>query len=159
MNRLVATTKREKANRKKLTRGTTAVRDRVAGLPLGHEAQMLAELLRGCGANPELVPDHDVVAWMAARGRDAKRVPMWMLDLVVAILEQIPRRPRKPGRAKQDAVKRVEVFAHGMPIADAARMVAVLEARQRDKMPEAEIKKRADNLAHQVYRHRKPGMP
>jgi hypothetical protein len=156
----------KKTGRKKRppTPGTTAVKDRVVGIPLGHEAQMLAEFLRGCGADPKLVPDlRDDVArteWRNAR-QDATRVPTWYLDWAAAILEQIPQRSlRKPGKPKQDAGKSVEVWTHGMSVAEAARMVATLEARKRDEdVSEDDIKKRADDLARQIYRRRKTDMP
>jgi hypothetical protein len=146
------------------TLGTTAVKDRVVGVPLGYEAQMLAQYLRGCGADPELAPDmRDAVArsdWTVGRASNAKRVPMWFLDWAAAILQQIPQRSlRKPGRPKTDAVRNVEFLAQVIPTAEAARMVATLEARQSDDpTAEAGIEERAEQLAHEVYRHRKPAV-
>jgi hypothetical protein len=149
--------------------GTTAVKDRFVGFPLGREAQMLAEFLRGCGAVvvvPDLRDDAARMEWLKAR-QDAATVPMWYLDWAAVILEQIPERPlRKAGRPKTDAVERVETWALVMPVADAARMEATMEARKRgeeayrrgEEVPEDAdaIEKRAEDLAHQVYRHRKP---
>jgi hypothetical protein len=144
--------------------GTTAVKDRVIGMPLGREAQMLAKFLRGGGANPDLVPDlrNDAARseWTAARGRYAKRVPAWLLDLTVAVLEQVPARSlRKAGKPKQDAVKDVEFLARAMPVAAAALMVATLEARRAEDTSDDNIQKRAGDLGRQVYRQPKTGMP
>ena len=126
---------------------------------------MLAQYLRGRGADPKSVPDlrKDVARsdWIVARGRDVTRVPMWYLDWAAAILEQIPQRSRrKAGHPKQDAVKDVEFWAQGMPIAEAARMVATLEARRSDDdRSEDDIHKRANDLKRQGYRRPKPDMP
>jgi hypothetical protein len=146
--------------------GTTPVKDRIIGVPLGREAQMLAQFLRGCGADPGLVPDPRNSAansdWTVGRGGYVKRVPMWFLDWAAAILEQIPQRSGKPGREKQDAVKSVELWALAMPVADAARRVATLEARRRGgDVPQVEdaIEKRAADLARAVYRRRRTDMP
>jgi hypothetical protein len=166
----MATKKAGRKNRQPAP-GTTAVKDRVVGMPLGREAQMIAQYLRGGGARAELVPDmRDDVArsdWTVGRARAARRVPMWMLDWAVSVLEQIPQRSRrKPGRAKTEAVRNVEFWAQTMPVAEAARMEAKLEAtRQRDydgDFSEGEadkIEKRAEDLARAVYRSRKPDMP
>jgi hypothetical protein len=144
--------------------GTTEVEDRVVGMPLGREAKMLAALLRGYGADPKLVPDlRDVAArsnWTVERGGYPKRVPMWLLDLTVAVLDQIPQRSlRKVGHPKQDAVKDVEFWVDvmRMPAAASGRLVA--KARQRaDGTLEDDIQKRADDLANRIYRRSKPDM-
>ena len=89
--------------------------------------------------------------WTVGRASNAKRVPMWFLDWAAAILEQIPQRSlRKPGRPKTDAVRNVEFWARvmQMPVAEAARMVATLEARQRDDdSAEDGAEERAEQLA------------
>jgi hypothetical protein len=151
------TSKKLARNKRQPTPGTTAVKDRVVGTPLGHEARALAKFLRAYGADPQLVPDMSDDAarsdLMAERGRCAKSIPMWALDFAVAILEQIPQRsPREPGRPRQDAVERVETWKHAMSIADAARWVASMEARPGESKDK--IKGRAEKLARQVYRRR-----
>ena len=161
------TATKKTSKKKQPTPRTTAVKDRLVGIPLGYEAQMLAQYLRGRGADPKSVPDpRDDVArseWTAARGRDVTRVPMWYLDWAAAILEQIPRRSlRKPGRPKTEAVRDVEFWADvmRMPGADAARLVATIEARRSgDDMSDDAIEERAEQLAHEVYRRRKSDMP
>ncbi|MDF0523162.1 hypothetical protein P0R31_38765 [Bradyrhizobium yuanmingense] len=157
-------TSEEAAKKKRqATPGTTAVQDRVVGVPLGHEAQTLAKVLRAYRADPQLVPDmRDNAArsdWLAERGRHAKSLPMWALDYAVAILEQIPQRsPRKPGRPRQDAVESVEFWEHAMSGAEAARFVASMEARPGESKDE--IEERAKRLAHLTYRRRrKPDVP
>jgi hypothetical protein len=162
-----------KKKKRKPTPGTTIVKDRFIGFPLGRETQMLAEFLRGRGAVPKLVPDlRDDAArteWVNVRQR-ATTVPMWYLDWAAVILEQIQERSlRKAGRSKRDAVKSVEAWAAlGMPIAEAARMRATLEARRsmqpRDGETEKEFRKRENlaiedlskSLARQANRRRKP---
>jgi hypothetical protein len=155
------TTKKAGKKKRQPAPGTTAVKDRVVGVTLGHEAQTLAGFLRVYGADPGLVPDMSDDAarfdFMAGRARYVKDIPMWALDLVAAILKQIPlRSPRKAGRPKTDAVRNVERWAYGMPVADAARLVATMEIRQREGGgSENEIEKRAEQLAHLVYRRRR----
>jgi hypothetical protein len=168
-----AKAKKEAKKAKRLRRpGRTEVMDRFVGLPLGREAQMLAELMRDCGADPQLVPDlrddAEKSAWLGARG--TMTVPMYWLDWAAAILGQIPQRvEKKRGRPKQEAVRNVEFWdRYGEDnTAENARLVAALEVRKTmephdgetetefGKRENEKIKDRSKALARRVYRRRK----
>ena len=131
---------------------------------------MLAEFLRNVGADGAraVLPgssDKERKDWLESRSRFAKRVPMWMLDLVVALLEQIPNREDRPqGRRREDATARVELLSAGMPTAEAAKFVAEMEAAltagaSGKQLSDEAIAVRAEKLARRVYRKRKRDVP
>ena len=150
---------------------TTVVPDRSAiSMPLGVEAKMLANFLRDLGADgaravlPGVSSDKERKDWLESQSRFAKRIPMWMLDLAVAILEQIPNREdRRHGRRREIATEEVERLSAFMPTAEAAKLVAETEAYlagASGKRPSDDaMAERAEKLARRVYRKRRRDLP
>jgi hypothetical protein len=157
--------------RRKAKPRTTLVPDRSTWpMPLGSEAAMLARFLRNVGADGAraVLPGSsgkERKDWMESRSRFAKRLPMWMLDLAVAILEQIPIREDRPqGRRREDATARVELLSAGGNTTKAAKLVAELEAAREaaasGKRPSDDaVAARAEALARRVYRQRRRNVP
>jgi hypothetical protein len=115
---------------------TTAVPDRIGStLALGAEARIVASLLRGYGADgaqavvPGVTSNEERKLWMTARSRPG-RAPMWVMDYVLAILDEIPEREnretRPNHRPRDPFVGRVKILADllDIDIAEAARFVA-----------------------------------
>jgi hypothetical protein len=160
---------------------TTPVPDRSHSLTLGDEAQLLAKLLRDCGAEPDLVPTDlmDAAAreqWLTARASIAPHVPLWVIDLAAAILATIPaRKVTRKGRPLGRAVAETEAFAALLgSVMEAARLVAPYRFAQKvaesknntEPVGDLEIKPHPDEIeafaqrsARQVYRRRKRDMP
>ena len=94
-----------------------AVPDRSPNVPLGIEAQVLAELLRSGGAEPGLVPtdlmdDAAMKQWQETRMSPARVLPLWVIDLAAAILATIPPpKITRKGRPLGRAVAETEAFA------------------------------------------------
>jgi hypothetical protein len=110
---------------------TTAVPDRSPNVPLGIEAQVLAQLLCNAGAEPGLVPidlmdDAAKKQWQETRMSPAPVLPLWVIDLAAAILATIPRRKiTRKGHPLGRAVAETEAFAILLgKVAKAARFVA-----------------------------------
>jgi hypothetical protein len=109
---------------------TTAVPDRSPNVPLGIEAQVLAQLLCNAGAEPGLVPidlmdDAAKKQWQETRKSPAPVLPLWVIDLAAAILATIPRRKiTRKGRPLGRAVAETEAFAPFSSVMEAARLVA-----------------------------------
>jgi hypothetical protein len=136
-------------------------------------AQLVAEFLRGCGAEPDHVPTDlsDAAArnhWIEARASFAPHVRLYLIDIAAAILETNPRRKiTRKGRPLGRAVAETEAFASRLgSLIEAARFVAPNYA---EKLPskgapiDREIKKKieadAQRLARQVSRRSKRNMP
>jgi hypothetical protein len=143
---------------------TTVVPDR-SPWQLGFEAKMLADFLRGVGADgtravPPGSSDKERKEWLESRSRFAKRVPEWMLDYVVAILEQIPERPpdRPSGQQPDPAMQVLDGWKRiGHSTADSARLAAGAEAGQKERETGQEVaddvvEERAKTLMRKAYR-------
>jgi hypothetical protein len=129
---------------------------------------MVADFLRGVGADgtravrPGISSDEERRVWLLSGSRPAKRVPMWMLDYAVAILEQIPDRPdqRGRGRPRETATKLVELLRRGdSSTAEVASLVATLDAGREafetgKPVSKEQIEKRKQKLARRVYRRK-----
>ena len=158
----------KKAAKRKLKPRTTAVADR-SSWPLGSEAKMLASFLRNVGADgaravPPGSSDEARKAWLAKQSRFVKRLPMWMLDYAVAVLEQIPNREdRRHGRRREISTEEVERLSAFMPTAEAAKLVAETEAylagANGERLSADAIAERAEKLARRIYRQRKVDVP
>src|SRR4051794_29808223 len=126
---------RKRARRPK----TTAVPDRSLSLTLGDEAQLVIDLLRMCGADPDLVPtdmidDAARKQWQEERRSFAPLVPLFLMDWAAAILAAIPQRKitRPQGRPRGYDVIQVETCADICGgVAKAARYVAAMSFEQK----------------------------
>src|SRR5262245_57762317 len=105
-----------KKSRFPLSPPITKVPDR-SRLPLGSEGRIAAKFLRQYGANPSLVPrpgidtDEARQTWLNERSSPVRKVPLWVLDLAAAVLDQIPVRQDRPAnRPKDDLTKAAEFW-------------------------------------------------
>ena len=97
-------------------------------------------MLRGYGADPALVPrpgidpDDKHQEWIAGRSRHVK-LPMWNLDYLRAVLEQIPVRHDRPrGRPPDAATEELGFWLMGGgSVAETAKFVETFRARREEQ--------------------------